>query len=611
MHSYWGKCLIIDLTAQKSEVRELPQSLLRNYLGGVGLGTRLLLEWAKPGTDALSPDNPLIFASSGLAGTMAPASGNHAVVTKSPLSGFVSDSVSSGHWSLSLKRAGYDAVVITGAASSPVYVFVDNEIVHFHKADHLIGQGSFQTAEAIRRHTGDDRVQVASIGPGGENMVRYACINNSYCRATRGGAGAVMGSKRLKAIAIRGTRAVSAYDLRGVERASIDLYARAQAETASGHKNPRTPDNLLTINRLDTLPTRNFQQSSFEQANITEEYLAANHLVKVIACPTCPIACEHLYRVVDGGPEVALDYESLAALGPLCGIDSVPAMLKAVELCQFYGMDTVSTGSSIAWAMESFEKGLLTKEDTQGINLSFGNPEALVAIVESIGKRNGIGDLLAEGTKRASAKLGRGSERWAMHSKGLELAGYDPRTMKSQALRFAVGLEIRSNDCFHCGDEDRHSASSISLSNQEGEDTAAVSNSLMICGLIHSCFSDFLSEAAHLYTLATGIHISPAELKQAGERINNLKKTLNIREGWRRSDDWLPPRLFKDPIPSGKAKGAVLSDKDLQAMIDGYYQSRGWTIEGLIPTGKLKALGMDDILEMAKGSWHGASLHTV
>ncbi len=613
MYSYSGKCLVVDLTTQSTRLEELPESLLSSYVGGVGLGTRLLLEKSTPGAEPLSPDNPVVFASSGLAGTMVPTASKHAVVTKSPLTGLVGDSLSSSHWSLALKRAGYDALIITGMASSWVSLFIDDDIVHFRKADHLLGKGSSQAEEAIRRETGDNRVRVASIGPGGERLVRYACISNDSNRqAGRTGTGAVMGSKRLKAIAIRGTRPISVWDLDGLQKVCAGLYAKAQTPATEKYRILGTPANVLVLNRLSALPTRNFQQASFEGAEgISGEHLAECYLAKVTACATCPIACEHLYRVQDGpyaGLEMMLDYETLFALGPLCGISSVPAILKAAELCDFYGIDTISTGGCIAWAMECFEKGLLTTNDTQGLRLSFGNPDALVEMVERIGKRDGVGDLLAEGTRRASAQLKRGSEHWAIHSKGLELPGYDPRSMKTQALGFAVGLRggchnrSPSYEVDMSPGVDRLKAElGRGLLNKEKEDFAAVLDSLILCKFMRRCFEDFFLEASQLYTLATGINMSPADLKQVGERVNNLKKAFNIREGWTHADDWLPPRMFKDPIPSGEAKGAVLSEIELRMMIDDYYRARGWTAEGLIPPRKLKELKMDDVTELIKG----------
>jgi aldehyde:ferredoxin oxidoreductase len=612
LYSYSGRCLVIDLTDRKAVVEELPQSILEDYLGGVGLGTRLLMERVKPGIEPLGPDNPLIFASSGLTGTMAPASAGHAVVTCSPLTGFLGDSVSYGNWSLSLKGAGYDAVVITGVSSSPVYIFIDDDVVHFLKADHLLGRGAPQTAQAIRREIGDDRVRVASIGPSGERLVRYACINNdTHRQAGRTGCGAVMGSKNLKAIAVRGTRPVSVDDLGKLQEACAELCARSQTACREDYRALGTANNVLLLDRVCALPTRNFQQASFERAeDISGEHLAEHYLVKVTACPTCPIACEHVYRVKEGtfaGLEMSLDYATLSALGPLCGIDSAPAILKAAELCDYYGMDAISTGNGIAWAMECFQKGLLTKNDTDGLELSFGNADALVEIIHMIGRRNGLGDLLAEGVKRASAQLGQGSEHWAMHSKGMELPGYDPRSMKTQALAFAVGLRggCRNRSSSYELDMvsvlDEISPAGWGALSMEQEDLAAVFDSLIICKSMRGSFHDFLREAAYLYALATGIEIDAGGLRRAGERINNLKKVFNISQGWTRADDSLPPRLLTDPIPDGEAKGVLLTEQALAVFIDDYYLARGWTNEGHVPVRKLDELGMDDVVEIIRG----------
>jgi aldehyde:ferredoxin oxidoreductase len=604
LHSYSSKYLVVDLTNQKTEVRELPERLFMAYLGGAGLGTRLLLEWAKPGADALSQDNPIVFACGGLSGTMAPASACHALVTKSPLTGFLSSSVSSGLWSLALKRTGYDALVVTGAASSPVYLFIDDDQVHFRKADRLTGKGCPQTEVIIRQGAGDSRVQVASIGPAGEALVRFATIKDGHRLPHRGGAGAVMGSKKLKAIAVRGTRPISVPDIGAMQNTCADLNARLhQTAVSSGELAPAAC--LLSTSRRCSLPARNYQQSiSDGAAGLAADCANKDYLLKVIACPTCPVGCQHVYRVTEdpnSDEQVVLEKEALAALGPLCGMYSLPVILRAVELCQFYGLDPVSTGVSAAWAMESFERELLSRQETQNLDLSFGYSDALLEIIRRIGQRSGIGNVLAEGVKQASAKVGQGSEHWAMHVKGLEMAGCDPRTAKSLALELAVGLTTVTLN------SDGDSASSV----KDKDDLAAACDSIAICPQALGHFHDFPQEAARLYALATGINLSPTELLQAGERINNLKKAFSIREGWKRADDWLPPRLFKDPISSGKAAGTVVSEKDLRTALDDYYRARGWTPDGLIPTEKLKALGMDDILEMLKGNWHGAPPHTV
>ena len=606
MELYHGRILIIDLTTREVTVKELSPSFLKTYLGGVGLASRLLYQYLPPGTDALSPDNPLVFAGSALAGTIIPTANKHAVATKSPLTGLIGDSLSSSFWSLALKRTGFDAIVVTGAAESPVYLFIDNDIVHFKKADQLWGKGSPETERIIRGSIGDTRVKVASIGPGGENLVRYACItNDSNRQAGRTGTGAVMGSKKLKAIAIRGTTPIRVHNLEEVERLSIGILHKAEGPDTEKYRLLGTPSNILVLNRLAALPTRNFQQSMFDKAeNVSGERLAERYLTKTMSCAACPVACGHIYAVAEGsysGTQWELDYESLFALGPLCGIDHVPSILKAAELCDHYGIDTISAGSCVAWGMECFEKGLFTKNDTEGIELTFGNHDALVKIIPKIGERSGIGDILADGVSAASARLGQNSEQWAMHGKGLEFPGYDPRAMKSLALGFAVGLRGACHnrspayEIDMSGEVDRFKGEAGRGSMvKDKEDFAAVLDSLIICKFIRKCFSDFYAEVSDLYTQATGLDLSPTELRVAGERINNIKKAFNIREGWKTGDDWLPPRLFKDPIAEGEGKGTVLTEEELKLMISDYYRARGWTAEGLIPDAKFKQLAIKD-----------------
>lgn len=611
MYSYRGRYLVIDLTTRTAEVAELGHSLLKDYLGGVGLGTRLLYERCPEGTDPLDPGNPLIFASSSLTGTMSPASAAHAVVTKSPLTGLLGDSLSFGNWSLSLKSAGYDALVITGRSDTPVYLWIDDDYVHFRQADGLWGKGASETSKSIRSQAGDGRVQVAAIGPGGENLVRYACISNDgYRQAGRTGCGAVMGSKRLKAIAIRGTQPVSVFDGDEMRRTCAGLYSRSQAARKQNFRGLGTPYNVMLLNRIAALPTWNFQEGAFPGAeDVSGEKLADTCLARVVACPTCPLGCEHLYSASDrdrdnSNIETALDYGSLSALGPMCGINDISTILKAALLCHSHGIDTISTGNAIAWAMESFQKGILDRNDTDGVDLAFGNGEALLQMIDLIGRRAGLGSLLAEGVMRAATVTGRGSDQWAMHTKGLELPGYDPRTMKTQALALAVGLRggyyNRSSsyelDMVHILDS-MESQTGWGKLNMEQEDLAAIFDSLITCKAMRDSFTNFLPEAAGLYTVATGIEMSAGDLRLAGERINNLKKVFNIKHGWKKVDDWLPPRLLQDPVTFRESQSVVLSPEVLRALIEDYYTARGWTSEGLVPVTKMRELGMADILE--------------
>ncbi len=605
MSSFLGRLLIVDLSTRSARTAPLDPSYCRQYLGGGGLATRLLWDFSSPGVDPFDPDNPLVFAAGPFTGTMVPAASKYAVATKSPLTGFVGDSLSSGGWPLALKRAGYDALVIQGAAEVPSYLFIDDDRVYFRPARTLWGAKSWEAEERIRRDLGDDSVRVATIGPAGEKMVRYACISNDYSRqAGRTGPGAVMGSKKLKAIAVRGTRPVRVADAEALRRASLDLYARSQGAATAKYRTLGTPANVLALNALAALPTRNFRQSTFEGAErVSGEWLYERHKAKVVACAGCSIGCDHIYRVSDGphaGTQVGMEYESLYALGPLCGVDDAAAVLRAAELCDQYGVDTMSAGASIAWAMECYERGLITGEQTGGVDLRFGNGAAVIALLEQIGQRRGLGQLLGEGVKRASATLGGGSERWAMHVKGLELPGYEPRSLKTLALGLAVGTRGACHN--------RSSAYEVDLSakvdrlNGERtrgplamtqEDYAATLDSLGVCKFLRRCFDAFYSEAAELFRAATGLEMTAEELQRVGERVSNLKKAFNLREGWTRADDTLPPRIFDEPLPTGIAKGTLLTREELATMIEGYYEARGWTPDGLIPPEKLAALGLE------------------
>lgn len=601
-----GRYLAVDLTERKAEVREIPGRWLRDYLGGAGLGTRLYLEYARAGADTLGPDNPIVFARGPLSGTMAPAATGHAVVTRSPLTGFLAASVSCGRWSLALARTGFCGLVITGAASSPVHIFVDDHRVHFRRAESLSGRGCPQVEAALRQEAGDSAVQVASIGPAGESLARLATIKDGHRLRHRGGAGAVMGAKKLKAIAVRGTRPVAAPDIGGMQQATLDLNAYLRDGAAPGSR-LATGSCLVPGGGRCPLPARNYRQAiAGGVASLAAECSAKGRLLKDIACPACAVACQHAYRLNDdphSDEQAVLDNEALAALGPLCGMFHLPVILKAMELCLFYGLEPVSSGSCVAWAMECFERGVLSSRDTEGLDLSFGSADGVVETVRRIGQRKGIGHLLGEGVRRASASVGQGAPGWAMQVKGLEMGGCDPRVRPGLALRLAAGLQPLTID----DDGDGSSAPAA----RDAEDLAAAGDCLAVCPDARRCFRDFPAEAARMYMLATGMPLTPAGLAQAGERTSNLKKAINIREGWKRSDDCLPPRLLEEALDTGQGAGAAISREDLQAATDGYYRERGWTADGLIPDGKMAALGMEDVPGMLRGDRDGPPPHSV
>ncbi len=609
MYSYSGRILHVDLSARRSEVQTVEPEFLKAYLGGVGLAMRLLYDNTPRNTDPLGPENVLAFTASAFGGTIVPVGTKHGVAFKSPLTGFEGDCLASSYFSHTLKRAGYDAIVVKGKAERATYLLVDDDVVQFRDATHLLGKGAYETEEAIRAELGDEAVRVASIGPAGENLVRFACIGNDRGRqAGRTGPGAVMGSTNLKAIALRGTKPVRVADLANLTKAAKELIKASQGTATEKYRILGTVANVLVLNRIGALPTRNFQQTTFERAeDVSGEYMYSHHRERPVACSGCSIACEQIVSVKEGayaGARTSVDYESLYALGPNCGVSEFPAIIKAIELADTYGMDTMSTGVSIAWAMECYERGLLSENETDGLQLNFGNGAAMVALVPKIARREGLGALLAEGMKRASQQLGRGSDQFAMQIKGLEMCGYDPRGLKT----FALGLSVGTRGGCHNrsgayepdmkGHVDRFQADpGRGNLARDQEDYAAIFDSLVLCKFIRGCFKDFYAEAANLYTLTTGLPMTPQELNLTGERVWNLKKAYNIREGWKKADDWLPPRFLNDPIPDGPGKGVYLSEDELRMMIDSYYEARGWTPEGLIPPRKLRELGLGDLAE--------------
>ena len=597
VHGFWGRLLHVDLARGEWRYRDLADGRLRMYLGGVGLGTSLLYDYAPPGVDPLAPENPLIFTSAPLVGTGLTTTAKYAVVTKSPLTGFIADSLSSSHFALELKRLGIDALVITGESPSLTYLAIHDEHVELRSAIHLAGKPPSETESEIRASLGLPDAWIASIGEAGERRVRFATISNEGRQAGRGGVGAVMGAKRLKAIAIRGTCDTSVAHPGEVEALAESLRRRSVSSVTDKYRRIGTVANLAVFDRLGALPTRNFQQANFESAGqISGEALMATRFSRRHGCAACTIQCERLFTSQSGG-EQRLEYETLFALGPLCGIGDPEFVLEAARLCDTYGLDTISAGGTIAWAMETAARGFLP--DAQRLGLHFGDGAGVLAAIHAIAAREGVGDLLADGSMRASAEVGGGSADWAMHVKGLELPGYDPRSLKTMALGLAVsprgGCHNRSGayEADFSGEVDRLQADAgrgalVAAS----EDFAAVLDSLIVCKFLRKCFADFYGEAADVLAAVTGWDFTGPELRRAGERIHTLKKLFNIRERWEPEDDWLPKRLLADPLRTGVAAGTVLSPSELREMLRGYYEAREWDERGLVPDSKLDQLGI-------------------
>ena len=607
IYGYHGVALVVDLTTRAVLREPIPESVLRNFIGGTGLASYLLFRHCPPGADPLGPENPLIFTCSPLVGSRLTTSSKFAVAAKSPLTGMIGDSLSSSFLAVELKRAGCDALIIKGRAEGKTLLSIEDGDVQFLDATHLSGLSTFDTEESVRNMLGR-RFRVACIGPAGENGVRFASIANDGGRqAGRTGTGAVMGSKNLKAIAVRGRSPAPVFDRESLGAVGRDLSARSLGPATEKYRTTGTMANVAVFDRLGTLPTRNFQKSTFEfSEDVSGEALYEGHFVKNAHCANCTIGCEKILTVGSGKKKSTgrMEYESAFALGPLVGISDRETVIRASHYCDEMGMDTISAGGTIAWAMECFERRSLTYEHTGGLDLDFGNSEIILTILENISnKSDKLGELLAEGSRIASESLGRDSQEWAMHVKGLEMPGYEPRSLKTMALALAVSTRGACHN--------RSSAYEADFSNRvnrleadalrgritaDGEDFSAVLDSLIWCKFLRKAFDDFWDESAISLNLITGWDVTPDELKQAGERINNLKKLFNIREGWTRADDTLPARVLSEPLPDGVAAGVGLSPSDLDMMISAYYQARGWNPDGSIPDEKLGELGLDKLV---------------
>jgi aldehyde:ferredoxin oxidoreductase len=606
MFAYHGRYLRIDLTTGHSEWRPLPEDVLRRFVGGVGLATWLMHREAPAGIDPLTPEAPLIFALSPLVGTPLTTSAKFAVVAKSPLTNRLNDALSSSHFAIAAKKAGCDAIVIVGACPSPSLLLIDDGEVWLQPADDLWGLPADQTDTRLSDRLGP-RFHTAVIGPAGENLVRYATISHENRHAGRGGLGAVMGSKHLKAIAVAGSQRVSVADPAAVVAAAKDLSQRSFGPATAKYRELGTVANLLTFNRFAALPTRNFQESTFEgAAALSGEELNAARRVARRSCAACTIGCEHIYAVAPLLPaprpqgereEVRLEYESLFALGPLCGIADKDAVLRAAQMCDRLGLDTISAGATIAFAMECAAKGLLAEP-----GLRFGNAEALLALLPRIAQREGLGGLLAEGTRRAAAVIGGAAPDFAPHVKGLELPGYEPRALQTMALGFAVGsrgADHNRSGAYEIDFSERanrlHGSPEAARLAVETEDRAALMDSLILCKFLRGVFSDLFAESAAMLRHVTGWDISADELRTVARRIVTAKKLYNVREGWTAVEDTLPKRFLSEGLPNGVSAGAVLPAARLQEMIQTYYQSRGWDEDGRVSAGQIGELRLTDL----------------
>ena len=610
--AYCGKILNVDLTEARMKQEPLNSQWAEQFIGGKGLGIRYLFDLLPAKIDPYSPENVIILMTGPLTGTIASTMSRMANVTKSPLSGTMSDSHSGGYFPAELKFAGFDGVIIRGRSPKPVYLSIKDGQAEIRDARHLWRKGVFEATDLIVRESGEnprhpmDGPKVGCIGPSGENKVRFAAIAyDKHHFAGRGGTGAVMGSKNLKAISVRGTKQAKALSInsdpafQSVVREVIKKDIRENPDEEMLMK-VGTPGILALSHGAGLLPSRNFQSGVFAMANqIDADALSDKILVKhASTCYSCSIGCRNITKIKDGkyagleaeGPE----YETLALCGSNMGIEDIRVITKFNEECSDWGLDTISAGNVCGWAMEAYEKGALTKEDTRGLELRFGAADVAAELPRLISLREGIGNLLAEGVARASKMIGKGSESYAMHVKGLEYPGYDPRGTFGMALAYATADRGADHnrawpvgyDAF--GKLDPFTADGKAELVYKDQIRTSLKWSLEMCDFLAAS----LSLCARLLNAACGTDFTEESITESGKRIWTLARLFNIRESFSRKNDTIPPRIYLDPLPEGITKGRIVPQQDFEKMLTEYYRLWGWDNDGKPTHEAIQGLGL-------------------
>ncbi len=591
MDGYTGNILDVDLSSGSVRTESYPEDWSRNYIGGRGFGVRILLDRVNPRIDPLSAENLLVLAAGPLTGSGLPLCSRYDVVTKSPLTGTITSANSGGSFGVELKRAGFDAIVIRGQADGAVYLQVRDGAAVVRDAAPYWGMGTGETSAGIQQELQDPRAKIACIGPAGERLSRIACIVNENARAAgRGGVGAVMGSKRLKAVAVRGSGKFTVSEPEALRQTREQILETLEKSGITGGslRSYGTAGSVNLLNDLCLLPTRNFQSSHFPQAaQVSGEEMAATILERVKGCYSCPVACGRVTRV-DGVLGEGPEYETIWSFGPDCGVDSLRWIAIANNLCNDLGLDTISCGATIACAMELSEKGFLKEK------IRFGDGRAVADLVRMIGYREGIGDDLAEGSLRFAARYGH--PEFSMSVKGQEMPGYDPRGMQGQGLAYATSVR---GACHVYGNMLYPEVLGIPLRLDPLADAgkagwvkrfqdlfAAIDASGTCLFSIRSLDPD---DYAAMLSAVTGSPVDTAEFLQAGERIWNLQKLFNLGGGLTKADDTLPERMQKEALTCGAAAGCVWRREPL---LDEYYRVRGWTEDGIPTAEKLRELGI-------------------
>jgi aldehyde:ferredoxin oxidoreductase len=615
--SYHGVVLHVDLSSSRSWPEEIAEHVYRKYLGGGALASYFLQRDLKAGVDPLGPDNLLVIMTSVINGLPLSGINRYSVAGKSPLTGGYGEAEAGGYWGPELKRAGYDGIIVHGRAEAPVYLFVHDKECEIRDARQYWGKLSGEVQDGLEEEIGDKQICVLQTGVGGENGVRFAAICNQLRHFHgRSGLGAVMGSKNLKAIVVRGHEKISPADPSGAAEV-VKWFRNHYDGSKDGMHLTGTAGGIMDLDHNGILPTHNFKDGSFKFAQaITGSTMANTILVKRGTCFACMVACKREVEVPErkvtakyGG----MEYEIIGALGSLCGVGDLAAVAEASQWVNQYVIDGISTGVAIAFAMECYENGILTREDLDGIDLKWGNADGMIQMIHKIARREGIGDLLAEGTKRAAEKIGRGAEKYALHVKGQELPMHEPRGKVSVSLGYALSptgadhMEADHDPVFENLGSGESGLEILGLHEPThrldfgpekvrtffyAQMVWSLYNSIGLCDFVGKPINQLrLEQLLQYVNAATGWDMSMFELLKVGERANNMSRVINHREGFTAADDTLPARLF-EPLQNGALMGKSIDRQEFQHALQLYYQMSGWDAQGVPTPGKLAELGL-------------------
>ncbi len=610
MFGYHGKILRVNLSKHTTETRNIDEEDFRKYIGGVGLGAKILYEETDSNTDPLGPDNPLIAFTGPFTGSAAPSSGRHHIVARSPLTGIFGESNVGGSWAVHFKRTGFDGIVITGKSDSPVYLWIHDKGVEIRDATNIWGQDTFDSSDHLKDAT-HKKATVAVIGQAGEQLAKIAGITHigsNVRAAARTGMGAVMGSKNLKAIVVYGTQKTPIANPEGLKKSfkPVRLHLREVTKTFSKFG---TSGGIENYEKLGNFPLKNWMQARWKSVSKVSGFTMHDSILTgKTACHSCAIACGRLIKI-ENGPYAPLEgegpeYESIGTLGGECLVDNLPAISKANELCNRYGLDTISVGATIAFAMEAYERGIITVDDTDGVELTWGNADAMITMVHKIGKREGIGKLMGEGSLIMARTIGHNAEEFAVHVKGLEPSAHDPRRFWSQGLSYATAargachnaswghayeLALTMPEIGIPEPQESYTVSGMAETTAKLQNTMCMQDALVICRFTQIGKGVDVNNVIDWLNLITGWDMDTDEFLETGERIFNLKRLFNTRLGISRKDDTLPPRFT-----SLERTGEGLNNKlpPIGQLLSDYYEFRNWSEFGIPNQEKIDSLGL-------------------